>query len=601
MKWLKPFFVTLFLFPLPAAAQMPTFQEKVVVTASGDEESLEQVPAAVTLVGEEELARSLETSLAALLRRVPGVTVLRSGLDGGVTSLFSRGTNSSHTLVLFEGIRLNDPYFGGYDWSLPFTAGIGRVEVVRGPYSALYGSEALGGVVQLFAPRGQGFRTQFLAEAGSGGWRRLQGQVGVGSTSWDLHLAAVEREGTGVLANDSFWGKAFTLRGQWRPSSALHLGLLARLSRSHTEVPFSGATWTPHRFTAAEETLVGLPLEVQLTKGLVLAANLARVEGQLTFRDPDDPWGYTAADTQKASWQGRAVLKGSWAGHRWQLGGEWRRDQVTAGSSLGPALANRRQQVRALFLQDRASLGAGGEVTLGLRYDRAGSWEELSPRLVWQKLWAQTRLWVSLGKGFRAPSLGELYYPYSGNPHLQPERAQSLEVGLGRVLAGGWVGQVVPFANRVSNLVDFDYATWRFANVAKARQKGVEFSLERQRPTSFLRWAVTWLAAKDGQGQDLLRRPRWGGSFTWGKQTAWGEGEWSLVYVGRRWDVDPVSFARVPQGGFVTANAALRWRLLPELFATLRVENLADKAYQEVRGYPAPGRRAFLGLELASR
>ncbi|MEW5877578.1 MAG: TonB-dependent receptor [Acidobacteriota bacterium] len=582
---------------LPLAAQQPTFTETVVVTASGEEENLESVAAAVTVFDEGEISGSLETSLAALLRRSSGVTLLRSGLDGGVTSLFSRGTNSTHTLVLFEGIRLNDPYFGGYDWSLPLTAGVGKLELVRGPYSALYGADALGGVVQLFALQRSGTSWQLLGETGSGGWSRYQGGVSVGSQSWDLSVQAVERQGTGELVNDDFWGKALTFSAGFRPRDGARVGVLVRASRSRTEIPFAGAQATPHRFTAAEETLVGLPWRFRLGPSLQLEGHLARVEGNLTFRDPDDPWGYTAADTDKESWQGRLALRGQLGSHRWQLGGEWRQDEVTAGSSFGPALTDRKQTVRSLFLQDRWSLGRGGEVTAGLRWDRAGAWEELSPRVTWSLPWASGRVWVAAGKGFRAPSLGELYYPYSGNPSLQPERSESVELGVTQML-GNVMLQLVPFANRITNLVDFDYTTWRFANIAESRQKGVELSLERRLQHRLLRLSGTYLEAEDQDGLRLLRRPQWSGSFTLGENFAWGQGEVSLVYVGRRPDLDPVSFARVQQGGFFTANLAAQLPLTELSALTVRVENLTDRSYQEVRGYPAPGRRVFVGLAL---
>ena len=589
-----PFFI------LASALWAQSFRETVVVTASGEEEQLSEVPAAVTVVEEAELQRSLEASLAPVLRRAPGVTVLRSGGDGMVTSLFSRGTNSNQTLVLFEGIRLNDPYFGGYDWSVPLASGVGKVEILRGPFAALYGSEALGGVVQLFAPRPRDRSWQLAAETGSSGWQRFAAQASFGDSRWDGFVSAVQREGSGELANDDFWGKAMTFSAGFAPTPGSRIGVLARLSRSHTEIPFAGSRTTPHRFTAAEETLVGLPLRFSLGKSLALQASLARVEGTLTFRDPDDPWGYTAADTAKASWQARVALSGAFGAHRLQLGGEWRRDEVTATSSLGPALDHKRQRVAGVFFQDRLRLGTAGELLAGVRYDRAASWEELSPRAVWTKAFGSTRLWVAAGKGFRAPSLGELYYPYSGNPSLQPERSRSVELGVTR-LFGDLQLQLVPFASEVENLVDFDYATWRFANVAQARQRGAEFSLERRAGSSFSRLAATWLDAEDGQGQPLLRRPRWSASLTWGGELLWGEGELALVYVGRRPDLDPVSFARVWQGGFLTANLAWHLPLGDTFGLSARVENLADRAYQEVRGYPAPGRRIFLGLEARRR
>ncbi|MCS7181804.1 MAG: TonB-dependent receptor [Thermoanaerobaculum sp.] len=592
------FVLALFL-PFDLTAQAPTFRETVVVTAAGEEEPLDQVAAAVTEVDQRELARSLEASLAAVLRRSPGVVVLRSGLDGGVTSLFSRGTNSNQTLVLFEGVRLNDPYFGGYDWSLPLTTGVGKVELVRGPFSALYGADALGGVVQLLAPQGAGTSWSLFGEGGSQGWRRWQGGWSTTGKGWDLALWGVERNGSGTLDNDDFWGKAVTFSAGWRPRPNSRLGLLVRDSRSRTEIPFSGAQATPRRWTAAGERLVAVPWRMALHPHLQVEGHLARLTGQLSFRDPDDPWGYTAADSDKESLQGRLVFKARVGTHRLQWGGEWRQDEVTAGSSFGPDLQEKKQGTRSLFLQDRWGVGKAGDLTLGLRWDRAGAWEQWSPRVSWGLPLGTGRLWLAAGRAFRAPTLGERFYPFSGNPALQPERSASLELGTNQVLAGSWLAQLVAFANRVEDLVDFDYTTWRFANLAEARQRGVELALEQRREAQFLRLAATYWITEDDQDRPLLRRPKWSGSCTWGGRWSFGEGEVSLVYVGRRADLDPVSLARVQQGGFFTAQVAARILLVDPLSLTLRVDNLADRAYQEVRGFPAPGRRFFLGLSLA--
>lgn len=577
-----------------------SFQETVVVTATGEPESLLDVPAAVTVVDERELARSLQASLSELLRRLPGTTVLRSGLDGGVTSLFSRGTNSNHTLVLFEGVRLNDPYFGGYDWSLPLTWGVGSLEILRGPYSALYGSEALGGMVQISLPKIKGENWRLFGETGSSGWQRLQANYGVGGAGWDFFLAAGEREGTGPLVNDAFWGKAMTLSAGWYPAAGSKLGVVARMSQGHTEIPFSGALATPHRYTEAREVVIALPFRLQVRPGLELSANLARVGGELTFRDPDDPFGYVASDTDKASWQARLAMHFRLGKQRLQLGGDWRQEEVTSGSNFGPSLTNRKQTVGAVFSQLRWHLAGAGELVTGLRYDRAGAWEEVAPRVVWSRVWGQTRVWASLGKGFRAPSLGELYYPFSGNAKLQPERSVNFELGLGKLLGKAWHLQIIPFASEVTNLIEFDFASYRFANVASARQRGVEFSLEQRTGQALTRLAATWLEAEDQDHRQLLRRPRWWASFTSGRDFPGGQGELSLIYVGPRPDLDPVTYSRVRQGGFFTANAAVGWSLGKAFAATVRVENLADRSYQEVRGYPAPGRRLFFGLEVGS-
>ena len=159
------------------------------------------------------------------------------------------------------------------------------------------------------------------------------------------------------------------------------------------------------------------------------------------------------------------------------------------------------------------------------------------------------------------------------------------------------------FSNRQRDLIDFDFVSFRYVNVARAMEDGVEASWTAMvgahgRASA----ALTWLDARDGTGAPLLRRPAWSGSVMLaGPVTAGIEGAASLVWVGRRTDLDPVTLAPVPQAGFVTADLALTVPLAPRLAARLRVENAADRRYEEVRGYPAPGRRLIVGLEASLR
>ncbi len=587
--------------PAGRAQQIPAFSDSVVVTATGEVERATEVAAATSVITAAQLEAFGVASVADALRWVPGVTVLRSGLDGGVTSLFVRGTSPTQTLVLFDGVRLNSPFFGGYDWSLPMASGLDRVEVVRGPYSALYGADAIGGVVQLIPEHAAGTRLRAFAEAGGSGWQREELNASFAAGRWSTTVSADSRQGSGPLVNDDFSSRAAMAEVSATLADDVRLGVLFRRVTGHTEIPFSGPTLTPHRFTAAQENLLALPLHWQLGTGGELEATLSRVSRGLQFRDPDDPSGFLRQDTEADSDGARVALHQRWGGHRTVFGGEWREDVVSDASSFGATLADRRLTTRSLFAQDSFPLARRVAVLAGLRWDEAEPWgAELSPRLTvsWES--ASWRGWASFGRAFRAPSLGELYYPGSGNPALAPERSRSGELGVSLPLAGGRsVLQVVGFANQQTDLIDFDFATFRYANVAQARENGVEASWiavagERGR----LSVALNYLDARDGEGAPLLRRPTWSGALTL-DGPVWGPlaGAASLVWVGDRTDLDPATFARVAQPSFVTANLAATVRLTGALAARVRLENVADRRYEEVRGYPAPGRRLIVGLE----
>jgi vitamin B12 transporter len=589
------------LFPSTTLAQsLPAYTGTVVVTAAAEEQPAEEVSAAVTVIGAEELRTSGITSAADALRRVPGGLLLRSGGDTGVASLFVRGTGSAQTLVLFDGVRLNSPYFGGYDWSLPMTSGLDRIEVVRGPYSALYGADAVGGVVQMMPARADGTRLRALLEGGSGGWQRGEVEGSVRAGRVDALVTAASREGSGTLDNDDFRSRSALADLGFEIGVSGRIGVLVRHDDTHTEIPFSGSRTTPNRWNDAAETLAAVPLRLAVGQRSELEVVVSRAERELTFRDPDDPDGFTSSDTDADTDGARAAWRTTLGTHRLTAGAEWRRDEVSDSSSYGPNLEAERQSMRSLFLQDAAPLGSGFEVLAGVRWDEAGTWgQQVSPRatLAWRR--DALRLWTSFGRAFRAPSLGELYYPWAGNPDLEPERSRSAEVGAALPLArGGGELQVVAFSNRVDDLIEFDYASFRFANVARAAQDGIEVAWAGPLAGGRLRSSLTYLDARDGAGTALLRRAEWTASAAWSGSVGLGvSGEAALVYVGARDDLDPVTFSRVRQPSFVTASAAFQRPVLDWLAVRLRLDNLFDRSYEEVRGYPAPGRRVFFGVE----
>ncbi len=587
--------------PSGHAQQLPAFRDAVVVTATGEEQPVDDVAASSTVIPAALLRAEGVTAVADALRWVPGVTMLRSGSDAGVTSMFVRGTSSTHTLVMFNGVRLNSPFFGGYDWSLPLTVGLDRIEVVRGPFSALYGADAVGGVVQLIPAHAERSTLRALVEGGSSGWERGELEASLAAGSWDAFVSAGSRAGNGTLPNDEFWSRAGMVNLGTTLGPAGRIGFLFKRTTGHTDIPFSGAVVTPRRFTATEENLAALPLHWNLGMTSELEVTLSRVERSLQFRDPDDPSGFVSGDTNADSDGANLAFHQRWGKHHLMVGAEWREDRVTDASNFGTAVDDRRLRTRSLFAQDNWAAGGGVQVLAGLRWDEANPWgSELSPRLTVSREGRAFRIWASFGEAFRAPGLGELYYPFSGNPALRPEHSRASELGVSLPLSRGRsVLQVVGFANRERDLIDFDLASFRFENVAQATQDGVETSwVTMVGERGHLQAAVTWLRARDGGGQPLLRRATWSGAVTLDGPLAGPlEGAASLVWVGSRPDVDPVSFDRVEQGGFMTANLAVTVPLAAWLSARVRIENVADRSYEEVRGYPAPGRRMMLGLE----
>ncbi len=280
------------------------------------------------------------------------------------------------------------------------------------------------------------------------------------------------------------------------------------------------------------------------------------------------------------------------------FGGDWERLEATNRSGSFTQLGGERQRTWAAFGQ--ASYGHGPvRVDLGLRRDDNdvfGAETSLRTGAVYA-LAQHTRLRASYGESFRAPSLGDLFFPFFGNPELQPERAKSYELGVEHE-AGGWRLAVTGFESRQRNLIDFD-ANFVGINIGRARMRGVEGEVGFRHGIYTARLNGTWLDAKDlDAGTPLQRRPKHSASLLLTARP----GDWIFNlesrYVGDRPQFDEVTFAIRDAPSYVRVDAAARWRALTWLSPYARIENVADEQYEEVLRYPAPGRTLIGGVAI---
>ncbi len=582
-----------------------SFKEEITVTATGEETDAKDVPVPTTVISRAEMDDAQLENVADILRRVPGMTIMRSGNEGKVTSAFTRGTNSAQTLVLFDGVRLNSPYVGGYDLSLLTTSGLERVEVARGPYSALWGADAIGGVLNAIPRIGHpGFNATLFGEGGETGWRRLEGDLTLGSEHFNLYLSALHREGDGELENDDFETQQGLLNLGWNWGNGSRLSVVAQNVESETGIPFvTPGNPTLARRQKAEQRLIAVPLRWALNKKWSLQLTASEVTRTFEFTDPDDPWGLTDSQTNADTRDARLASNHLLGSHTFTWGGEWREDEVTDVSNLGENLDGVTDEVVSAFLQDVWQAGDKVRLIVGVRWDDTETWgSEVSPRahLGW-KLSSFTELRVGYGQAFRQPSLGELYFPLSGNPDLEPETSRSWEIDIVMTPKDDrnrW--QLNLFNTDLDNLIEFDFANYTNENIGSATTRGAELVMNTALTSEFYQLVqVTYLNTEDDQGRELLRRPEWSGSYTL-TGSFWDRvrGDLTVIYTGSRWDVDPTTFERLEVGGFATVDLAVGWQAAKELEITLRAVNLLDRDYQAVRGYLMPGRRFMGGLRL---
>ena len=593
--------------PAPPPAASP-IQADVVVSAQAVPEPQETLAVAATVIGEDEMSRSRTTTLLELLRTVPGLDVVQSGGPGKVASLFLRGTNSTQTLVLVDGVRLNSPYFGTVDLSAVPTTNVERVEIVRGPFSALYGSEAVGGVIRIFTKAGSAAESGVDAHgwfaAGSKSARDGTAQVAVSQGKVDVTAGFRRTLTDGDLPNDFFAVTSWSASVGAALAEGLRASVVFRRDESKTGVPFSGSTPTPYQTNTGETTTLAVPMTVTLSSKTTLEATARWVRDHPTYSDPLGAFGFTMSDTRSTRAGGRLMLSTALPSQHLSAGAEYEGTKVTSEDSFGVSLPGVTTHTWSLFAEDRvASSGDQVVATLGVRWDDHSAFgSAVSPRatLSWRVL-APLKLRTSAGRAFRAPTTGELYYPFSGNPELLPEKSIAYEGGAEWTIFPALVAEASYFRNDIRDLIIYDGQTQTNQNIGRARTEGVEAVL---RTAAFSGWfaraSYTYLVATDlDSDQPLVRRPKHRASATVGR-TYSGGASWNVtgLFVGRRADRDFQDFSRpVEDPSYFRLDISVT---LPPLFHVApfaRVTNLLDKQYQEVNGYPAPGRRFLAGLE----
>jgi vitamin B12 transporter len=591
--------------PNPQQPTKPSFSHEVTVTATGVETEVDEAPTAVTVVTRDESDDAQADRVVDMLRRVPGLAVVGSGDAGKLTSVFTRGTGSNQTLVMLDGVRLNSAFFGGFDWSRLSTAGLQQTEVVRGPYSALWGADAVGGVINLRPVRAEGGLTwRFFGEGGSNSWQRFEADAGWGSEHFDIYGSGYDRQSDGEYENSDFSSRQFLVTaGASFGKRRSRIGVLAQNVESETGIPFvTPGDPTLDRRQRGEATLIAVPFSWHIGERWSLELIGSQIDTTFEFADPEDSW-VTESTTETTSTQARLASNHHLGSHTFSWGGEWRSDEVTDVNNLGPNLDGEKVEVTSFFAQDVWTIGDVFRLLIGVRWDDAEQWgSETSPRvdLGW-RLSDTVELTAGYGTAFRPPSIGELYYPFSGNPDLVAETSSSADIGF---TFGAREGksrfEIVAFSTDLDNLIEFDFATYQNHNIGTATIRGAELSWTEKfgrRGASVLQ--ATYLDTEDDEGMPLLRRPEWSGSATvHGSFSQHLSGDITVYYVGARDDIDPATFERMRASSYTSGDISLAYSLWNGVEITGRVLNVLDKEYQEVIGYPAPGRRYFFGLRL---
>lgn len=647
--------------------RLTAVEERLVVTASQVAQPSSVLPDSTTVLTGEALATRQQFNMSQALRSVPGVAVQQSGGPGGLTSLFLRGGESDYTLVLIDGVRAN-AFGGGIDLSQVPLADVDRIEVVRGPQSALYGADAIGGVVQIITRAGGAPSVQGLVESGSRAmWRTAASTTGeVNRWRWQLGGDHYQDEGyTGpasngeLVTNDDARTSQGAVTVGWRsPVSGADLQGTMRYVDTDRGTPGPFGSDPAGRFTGVDRTARNLTTRssgagrwVQPWSGVSSAVRQRTefdvADYDLTSRSAFPSEGETRrvhARTQ-TDITSSSVL-GLTGGVEW-LGERGASTYITAGTA-GPVPVER--SVFGVFGEARWQPASRVSLTAGLRGERIhrdavpGDATAFTPRPAFPAetvvsvnpkvagVWiargdpASTREWTrvhgAFGTGIRPPDAFEI--AFTDNPGLVPERSRSAELGVAQTwLAGALHLDATAFLNDYDDLIisvgrSFaGVSRWRTDNISNARASGLEASAAWRPSVAFvLQTSYTWLSteilAVDGAstapppyavGDRLLRRPGHMGTVdaTWNgaRVSAFAQ----LLLRGNTLDAEP---AFGPTGGlyenpgYGVTNLGASVEVTRGVVLQGRVMNFFDARYEEVLGFPAPGRTFYAGVRLAA-
>jgi vitamin B12 transporter len=586
------------------------YLDEIVVTASRLPQPLGHSIQHTTVIDERTIRQSLAPDLPTLLRQQAGIEITQTGGLGTQSSLFLRGANSNQTLVLLDGMRIDSATTGATAIDQLMLADIERIEIVRGNVSALYGSSAIGGVVQIFTKQGKGTPGGAVKLGlGSYGEKRLAAAYGgaFGATSVHLGLSRLTRDGFSaarpeyvpappVLApedvdKDGYRNTTltFNLRHSLRPGH--ELSALGRLSRG--EVEYDG-TWT----NRSEQDLDALQLtsdnrwtEVWSSR-LMLGLSRDRLDSYLdtTAR------GFVRTRNRQAEWLNTFEAA---PGQRLTAGLGVLTQRV--GSDM--VYTRTEREVRHLALGYVGELGRH-DLQLNVRHDDYSDFGGRTTGLLGYglTLTPSWRLVASTSTAFRAPTFNDLYSSYViYNPNLRPEKARSREFGL-QYGQGDLSVRLTRFDTRIKDLIFYEYDPKKnksnTKNLEKARSDGWEASLAGRLGGVDVRASLTLQDPRDvSNGTPLLRRAKRFGSLS----LSHSAGPWAwmaeLKASGERQDIHVTNYSRIRVPSYTVMNLSGRYRLSEDLSFEARIDNLFDRDYSLVHGYNTPGRSAYLQLD----
>lgn len=613
----KKLFAALLCAVTPLAYAAADSLDEMVVTATRTEQALTQTLSHATVISRKDIEDSQATDVPALLKNLAGVEVYQSGGIGKQSSLFLRGTNSSHTLVLLDGVRINSATTGATAIDQLMLDQIERIEVVRGNVSSLYGSEAIGGVIQIFTRHGKG-APSFNGAIGAGSHNTQRASAGFGgevaSTSFNVQVSKYKTDGVSAI-KPSIVATVNPDKDGYDNTS-----VSANVRHAFSDAHSLSASLFDSNATSQNDNAFGATTDVNsskshLQKAAVVSDNriseVWKSKVQLSH-GVDDMQNYLNGVPDVAL---GAQFKTTSDLLSWQ-----NTLRVGEDNSLIVGLEKLKQQVASSTLYTRTSrtddsLFAGytgnygvQQVQINLRRDKYSDFGTANTWLLGYGV-DVTDVWrvtASTATAFKAPTLNDLFYPfinygfgfsYVGNPNLKPEHSRDSELGLHYANRGQRLDMVY-FDNHIRDLiVSNTLPAGTVINLDEAHSDGIELAYNGQFGDTGVKLAATQQNPRDAKtGQALLRRAKNFSSAGVAQQLGMVKvgGEWQ--HSGAREDIDINTFARTRLTAYDVVNLTASYALDKHFDLSARVDNLFNKDYMLAHGYNTLGRTLYLGL-----
>ncbi len=639
MKYFLKTFLFFFFFSISIFSQtdsVKTILNEIVVTATKSETPYYQIGSSITIINSDLIQQKQLKTIVDVLKEIPGLSITQLGGPGKQTSVFMRGTNSNHVLVILDGVELNDPTSpsNAFDFSSLNVYDISRIEVVRGSQSTLYGSDAIGGVINIITKKGNGKpQYYFEGEAGSNNYYRSSFSALGGFEKLNFSLFASRAASKGISASNSLYGNNekdgfantnFSSNLEYNFSENWKASFLYKFLKSNTDLDQNNKLGDDPNYTyKQEEHIFKINLSSLLFNGLWKQEySLSQIR---RFANAVDLPDAVRKNTSSDSYNNGSRFKFDWQNNIYLIpqniltfgfDNETEKANSTYNSNSDWGLFNsvfpsESTNTLGIYIQDQFEYEKSIFLTAGFRYDshkKFGNVTTFRFAPVYFIKNTNTKFRLSYGTGFKAPSLYYLFDPAFGNPDLKPEKSKSFDIGLEQFFNNGNNAiSITYFVNNIQDMFGFD-KNFKTVNIAKAKTNGVELNTSFKIDDLTLTGTYTYTNAIDDYEQspeykqELLRRPK-NQFYLYTNYYIYQNFDvnLSIKYVGKRIDKDFSSFPakRITMPDYTLVNLSASYKVNNLFTIYGRIENLFDKKYEDVLYYGTLGRSFYVGVDFS--